>query len=73
MLKVNILKKGDEVLTINDHFVAIKRKNGEVDVYNLFFSESGLYVDPLKAATIGYGNGMVERTLNDGDTKIVEF
>ena len=73
MLNINLLKKGDEVLSINEKFLAIRRKDGTVDVYNVFFNEEGIYVDPIKNATIGYGEGMVEKLLDDGITKIVEF
>ena len=32
MINIDILKKGDEVLTLNEHFLAVKRKN-PVTVY----------------------------------------
>lgn len=73
MFDINILKKGDDVLSINSHFLAIKRKSGEVDIYNVFFSEDGFCIDPVKTATIGYGNGTVEKILDDGETKLIEF
>ena len=31
MIKINILKKGDEVISLNEKFLAVKRKNGTVD------------------------------------------
>lgn len=73
MININVLGKGDEVLTLNEHFLAIKRKNGTVDLYNVFFSENELCVDPLKMATIGYGNGSVEKASGDGEVKLVTF
>lgn len=73
MINVNVLKKGDEVLSLNEHFLAIKRKNGTVDVYNVYFNEGGIYIDPVKAAVIGYGEGTVEKMLDDGETKVVQF
>lgn len=73
MININVLKKGDEVLTINEKFLAIKRKDGTVDIYNVFFYEEGIYVDPIRSAIIGYGEGMIEKLLDDGETKIVEF
>lgn len=73
MVNINILKKGDEVLTINEKFLAVKRKDGTVDVYNVYFNEEGIYVDPIRSAIISYGEGMVEKLLDDGETKIVEF
>lgn len=73
MININVLKKGDEVLNLNEHFLAIKRKNGTVDVYNVYFNEDGIYIDPVKAAVIGYGEGTVEKMLDDGETKVVQF
>ena len=31
-MKIGILKKGDKVLTITAEFIAVQRKNGEVDI-----------------------------------------
>ena len=73
MVAINVLKKGDEVIYINERFLAVKRKNGEVDVYNVYFNDEGIYIDPLKTATIGYGNGTVEKKLDDGETTVFEF
>ena len=74
MVAINLLKAGDEVLTINEHFLAIKRKKGNVDIYNLFWNEEGICVDPLKIATVGFGSGTVEKSLDDGsEAKIVTF
>ena len=39
MFNIDILKKGDEVLSINDKFLAVKRKNGTVDIYKVMFNE----------------------------------
>ena len=73
MININLLKKGDEVLSLNEKFLAVKRTDGTVDVYNVFFNEEGIYVDPIKTATIGYGEGTVEKMLDDGETRIVSF
>lgn len=74
MITINLLKTGDEVLSINEHFLAIKRKRGDVDIYNVIWEGAEICVDPLKAATIGFGNGTIERVLDDdAETKIVVF
>lgn len=31
-MKINILNKGDKVLNVNENFIAVERKNGEVDI-----------------------------------------
>lgn len=74
MNEINILHKGDTVLSINDRFLAIKRKNGEVDIYNVVFSNDGNFlIDPIKSAKIGYGEGVVSKTLEDGETKLFTY
>lgn len=75
MLNVNFLQKGDEVLSITDHILAVRRKNGEVDLYKVVVGddeEMPIYVDPRKIAVIGFGNGTVEKELDDG-TKLYEL
>lgn len=74
MFNIDILKKGDEVLSINDKFLAVKRKNGTVDIYKVMFNEENeIFIDPIKAAIIGYGEGTVGKTLEDGETTVYTF
>lgn len=74
MININILKKGDEVLTINERFLAVKRKNGEVDIFNVMYNEENeIFIDPVKAAVIGYGTGTVGKSLDDGETTVYTF
>lgn len=74
MVNINILKKGDTVLTINDRFLAVKRKNGEVDIFNVMYNEENeIFIDPVKAAVIGYGEGTVGKSLDDGETTVYTF
>lgn len=73
MIKINILKKGDEVLNITNDFVAVKRKNGEVDIIH-FFKENGNWrVDFDNIVTIGYGKNTIQITSPDSDTTITTF
>ena len=74
MLQIDLLKKGDEVLTISDNFLAIRRKNGTVDIFKVLFDENNeIYVDPLKIAVIGYGEGIIGKALDDGETTVYTF
>lgn len=74
MIEVKLLNKGDSVLEINDKFLAIKRKNGDVDVYKVGFTEQDeLMVDPIKTAVITYGDGVVSKTSEDGETTYFTF
>lgn len=74
MVSINILKKGDEVLAITDRFLAVKRKNGEVDIFNVMYSEENEFiVDPVITASIGFGEGTVSKTMDDGETTVYSF
>lgn len=68
-MRINILQKGDQVLNVTEDFIAVRRKNGEVDLVKLFKDETGLRIDTENKITIGYGHNTVE--LTDGDVKII--
>lgn len=74
MVSIEILNKGDSVLTITDQFLAIRRKNGEVDIFNVMVNEANEFcIDPIKSAVIGFGSGIVGKTLDDGETTVYQF
>lgn len=64
-MKINILKKGDSVLNVDKNFIAVRRKNGEVDIVPLIEDETGLRVNVSKIVTIGYGDNIVTANVND--------
>lgn len=68
-MKINILQKGDRVLTVTKEFIAVQRKNGEVDIVMLVRDETGLRIDTENIVTIGYGHYSVEVT--DGDVTVI--
>lgn len=59
-MTIGVLKKGDSVLSVTAEFVAVQRKNGEVDILPLLKDETGLRVDVENIVTIGYGNNTVQ-------------
>lgn len=74
MVNIDILKKGDEVMAINERILAVKRKNGCVDIYTVLYNEQGeIFIDPVKAATVGYGEGIVSKESADGETTVYTF
>ena len=73
MISVNLMKKGDSVLSLTENYLSIQRKNGEVDVFKVISEPDRFYVDPLKVATIGYGDGTVEEINDEGDVKVLSF
>ena len=70
-MKINILKKGDSVLNVDKNFIAVRRKNGEVDIVPLIEDETGLRVNVSKIVTIGYGDNIV--TANGGDVTVINY
>lgn len=65
MMKIGILKKGDQVLSVTPEFIAVQRKNGEVDIVPMLKDEMGLRVDIENIVTIGYGNNTVQAATDD--------
>lgn len=65
-MKINILNKGDKVLNVTADFIAVKRKNGEVDIVPLVKDENGFWVDAKNITTIGYGPNTVQSETDDG-------
>ncbi len=71
-MRIDILKKGDEVLTVDKDFIAVKRVNGEVDLIPLIDDEeTGLRVNVSKIVTIGYGDNTVSAEL--GDVTVINY
>mgnify|MGYP004528584159 FL=1 len=64
-MKIGVLKKGDQVLNVTPEFIAVQRKNGEVDILPLVKDEMGLRVDIEKIVTIGYGNNTVQASTDE--------
>ena len=64
-MKIGILKKGDKVINVTDDFIAVQRKNGEVDIIPMIKDKTGLRVDTEGIVTIGYGENTVEASTDD--------
>ena len=60
MMKIGVLKKGDQVLSVTAEFISVQRKNGEVDIIPMLKDEMGLRVDIENIVTIGYGSNIVQ-------------
>lgn len=71
-MNIRILKKGDTVLNITKEFIAVRRKNGEVDLIRLLNEEGGVRVDIENIVTIGFGDNVVE-TKNENGVIVSNF
>lgn len=65
MLKIGVLKKGDQVLSVTTEFIAVQRKNGEVDIIPLIKDEMGLRVNIEDIITISYGYNTIQASSDD--------
>ena len=50
---------GDEVLSVTQNFIAVKRVSGEVDLLPLIIDEEGMRIESDKIVTIGYGENEI--------------
>lgn len=65
-MKINILRMGDEVLSVTQNFIAVKRVSGEVDLLPLIIDEEGMRIESDKIVTIGYGDNEIKNDLDNG-------
>ena len=65
-MKIDVMRKRDCVINVTSEFLAIRRKNGEVDIIPIIKGEIGLRVDLENIVTIGFGNNTVETKMADG-------
>lgn len=68
---IGVLKKGDHVISVTADFIAVERKNGEVDLIPLSKDDGTLRVDSENIVTIGYGDNIVQAT--NGDVTVTTF
>ena len=74
---IGVLGKGDTVLFVNERFIAIQRKNGNVDLMPFFYEGNACAprIDTKNITTITYGKNTVETNINgdNGELKITTF
>lgn len=70
-MTISILKKGDHVISVTSDFIAVERKNGEVDIIPLSKDGATLRIDSENIVTIGYGDNIVQT--QSGDVTITTF
>ena len=68
---IGVLKKGDRVISVTSDFIAVERKNKEVDIIPLIKDDGTLRVNTEGIVTIGYGDNIVQAS--DGDVTVTTF
>lgn len=64
-MTIGVLKKGDHVINVTSEFIAVERKNGEVDIIPLIRDGEAFRVDSENIVTIGYGGHIVQTKADD--------
>ena len=72
-VRFEILKKGDTVLNVWDNNIAIKRKNGDVEILHYELSEEGLPKISNNSILITQGEGIVRAKSDDSSFEVVTF
>lgn len=65
-MRINVMHKGDKVLSVTNRLIAIQRENGEVDIIPFLTDKEGMWIDTENIVTVGYGNNTVESEVVDG-------
>jgi hypothetical protein len=61
-----LLNKGDSVINVTESMIAVRRKNGGVDIIPLVIGDGPPRIDADNIVTISYGTNAVE-TVIDGE------
>ena len=70
-MMIGILKKGDRVINVTTDFIAVERKNGEVNLIPFDNESEAIRIDTENIITIGYGDNIVQS--QEGDVTVTTF
>lgn len=72
-IKFEILKKGDTVLNVWENHIAVKKKSGEVEIFQFFLDDEGLPRLSDNTILVTQGNGSVSTKANGSTIEITTF
>lgn len=73
-MKISIMKKGDEFAGLYGNLIAIKKENGEVELTEIILDENGfIRLSNKPKICIGYGDNVVQVSLEDGSVEVATF
>ena len=72
-IKFEILKKGDTVLNVWENHIAVKKRSGEVEIFQFFLDEDGLPRLSENTILVTQGNGSISAKSNDSSVEITTF
>lgn len=73
LIKFEILKKGDTVLNVWENHIAVKKKSGEVEIYQFYLDEQGLPRLTDNTILVTQGKGSVTVTADDSEVEVFTF
>lgn len=65
-MRINVLNKGDKVISVTNRLIAIQRKNGEVDIIPFLTDKEGMWINTENIVTVGFENNTVESEVING-------
>lgn len=72
-VRFEILKKGDAILNVWDNNIAVKRKNGDVEILHYDLGEDGLPRISSNSILITQGDGIVRAKSDDSSFEVGTF
>jgi len=72
-VRFEILKKGDSVLNVWDNQIAVKRKNGDVEIFHSDIGEDGLPRISSNSILITTGDGIVRTKSENSSFEVGTF
>ena len=66
MMNIDIMTKGDRVLSVTESFIAIRKHTGEIILLPISKVDGGIRVELEKMVTISYGDDVIEAVTVDG-------
>ena len=72
-INFEILKKGDTVLNVWENHIAVKKKSGEVEIFQFYVDEEGLPRLSENTILVTQGNGSISAGTTDSDVTITTF
>ena len=72
-VKIGILKKGDEVLNVWDNNIAVKRKNGDVEIFHYDLDKDNLPRLSENTVVITQGDGSIKAKIDGSSVEVETF
>lgn len=72
-IKFEILKKGETVLNVWENHIAVKKKSGEIEIYQFFLDEEGLPRLSENTILVTCGNGSISAKADGSTVEITTF